>query len=496
MSGPNEPGETEASSAPVSPAPPSFGDPGSAAPAADTLRLPPFGLQKPWWAAEDDAEGAGEDADGKPSRPGDAQSSGTGPVPLPAGDAELPGALVAGRGAPSVDTRGAVPRRPVPAADESSATAFADTDPDGIPVMPAEDRPAKAPEAAPAGARSPVLVPDAILPPGVTPPADSTVSIPEARPVPPRNESGQRPTVITPVSHAEGGLSIDADRPAAPPPPAPPADRGPGPGEQTAPQPAVQAASDDTGPGGIFGSGPLREEPSAKRDRRPLLIGGGAAVALIVAASVFAVAGSGGGGDKLAKPTRKAPSSAPAAKPAAPPPPPAPVDITSEKTDTRPLALTEAFPQEKVTVGGRPYVRDRSSVNHRCSLAARGEMAQTLTREGCRSVVRVTYLDGEKSLAVTTGIAVMPNRPVALRVSKVGDPAAYEWFRGMAGKNSQQIDQAGGYALSTVRGRYIIYAYAQYANGKKARTGDTTLRDAARQFLDQSVRPIEARAGR
>ncbi|MGI5165292.1 hypothetical protein ACQEU3_13115 [Spirillospora sp. CA-253888] len=485
MSGPNEPGGTEASSAPVSPAPPSFGDPGSAAPASDALRLPPFGLQKPWWAAEDDAEGTDDAAADQPSRPGDARSAGTGPVPLPAGGAEPPGALVAGRGAPSVDTRGAVPRRPVPAA--ANAPAFADTDPDGIPVMPAEDRPAQAPEGAP----SPVLVPDAILPPGVTPPADSTVTIPQARPVPPQDGPEPQATVITPVSHAEGGLSIDAGPSAAPP-----VDRGPEPGEQTAPQPAVRNASDDSGPGGIFGSGPLREEPSGKRDRRPLLIGGGAAVALIVAASVFAVAGSGSGEDRPAKPARKAPSSAPAAQPTPPTPPQAPVDITNEKSDPRPLALTEAFPQEKVTVGGRPYVRDRASVNHRCSLAARGEMAQALTRENCRSVVRVTYLDGEKSLAVTTGIAVMPNRPVAVRVSKVGDPAAYEWFRGMAGKNSQQIDQAGGYALSTVRGRYIIYAYAQYANGKKARTGDTTLRDAARQLLDQSVRPIEARAGR
>ncbi|WP_067486829.1 hypothetical protein [Actinomadura hibisca] len=478
MSGPNDPGETEA---PASPAPPSFGESGSApespGQAAEALRLPPFGLQKPWWASEDDAGGAAP-ASPEPSRPDDARApDDAGPAPLATGDVALPGALVAGRGATQVDTRGAVPRRPVPAVASPGPSAFADTDPDGIPVMPPE---ARRPGNGTGGALSPVLVPDAILPPGVTPPADSTTPIPQAQPVPqadePAGEPEPQPTVITPVSHAEGGLPIDAE-----------------PGERTAPQPAVKPG--DSGPGGIFGSGPLHAEPSGgKRDRRPLLIGGGAAAALIVAVAVFAVAGSGD--DKPAKPA-KARVSAPAAKPAPQqPPPPAPVDITSEKTDTRPLALTEAFPQPNVTVGGRPYVRDRTSVNHRCSLAARGVMAQTLTQEGCRSVVRVTYLDGAKSLAVTTGIAVMPNRPVALRVSKVGDPAAYEWFRGMAGKNSQQIDQAGGYALSTVRGRYIVYAYAQYANGKKARTGDTTLRDAARQFIDLGVRPIEARAGR
>ncbi|MFP3963593.1 hypothetical protein SMC26_14825 [Actinomadura fulvescens] len=85
----------------------------------------------------------------------------------------------------------------------------------------------------------------------------------------------------------------------------------------------------------------------------------------------------------------------------------------------------------------------------------------------------------------------MPTKDAALRVSKAGSPSRYEWFRGMAGRRSQSIDQAGGYALSTVRGRYIIYAYAQYADGKRP---DRALKTAAQQFVDYSVRPIDARA--
>ncbi|MFC6931947.1 hypothetical protein ACFQHO_17445 [Actinomadura yumaensis] len=293
-------------------------------------------------------------------------------------------------------------------------------------------------------------------------------------------------TVITPIYHAEGGIPI-----------------GDGAHGYDATG-ATAAFSSTTGTfgGGIFEPGTAAPKPQSEpvpSIRKPLLIGSGVAVAIVGAVTVFSLVAAGSGGDGKARGaadpapgSRPATSAAPSVPPS--PPPPKPVDITSEKTDTKPLALAEAYPLSALDLGGRSYVRDRSSVNHRCSLAARGVMAQALKREGCRSVVRVTYLDKEKALAVTSGIASMPDRPVALKVSKAGDPSRYEWFRGMAGKNSQQIDQAGGYAVSTVRGRYIIYSYATYAGGKRPKPGDKTLKRVAQQFLDYSVRPIDARA--
>jgi hypothetical protein len=261
----------------------------------------------------------------------------------------------------------------------------------------------------------------------------------------------------------------------------------------------VGTADEETPPPGD-GPAPSGGE-SGGRARKGLLIAGGAAAVVIFAAGGYALVSGTSDDDREADKAARTPAAAqtaaaPAPAPSQQPSPPAkPANINSEKTDPKPLALTEAFPTDTVNVGGRGYVRDRSSVNHRCSLTARGRMAEALTREGCRSVVRVTFLGKEKSLAVTTGIAVLPNREVALKVSKAGDPSKYEWFRGLAGSRSKNIDRAGGYAASTVRGRYIIYAYAQYANGKEARPGDE-LKNVARQILDYSVRPIEARAGR
>jgi hypothetical protein len=117
-----------------------------------------------------------------------------------------------------------------------------------------------------------------------------------------------------------------------------------------------------------------------------------------------------------------------------------------------------------------------------------------LSKGRCSSVVRVTFLDRGRSLAVTSGVAVLPTKTAALAADEAGDPSKYEWFRGMPGKRTPDIDRAGGYAASTVRGRYIVYAYATYANGKPLQPDDTTLRAVAEQFVGYALRPIDARA--
>jgi hypothetical protein len=188
------------------------------------------------------------------------------------------------------------------------------------------------------------------------------------------------------------------------------------------------------------------------------------------------------------------PSSPPARSPAAGQPGPKAPSIDSEKTDPKALALTEVFPSAKLALGGRNYVQDRTSVNHRCALAARGSMAKALQQGHCSSVVRATYVDSSKKYAVTTGVAVLPTRVTAVTASRAGDPSRYEWFRGLQGKVATKIDQAGGWAASTVRGRYIVYAYAQYADGTKPQPDDAALKTLSRQFIGYAVRPINKRA--
>ncbi|MFI0356278.1 hypothetical protein [Actinomadura sp. 9N407] len=491
---------------------------------SEEFRLP-IGLQRPWWASGDDASApppaaakpkpkpkstpepeaeveAKPEAEAKPEpesapvpepKPGPEVKAKPEPKSAPVPEAEsepapepeaekkapkpsvppLPGTLVAGRGVPNVDTRGAVPAEPIV---QRPGPSYPDTDPDGIPVMRPDEAAAGAPkppaepgnepadEAKPEvreAAPEPALTPDAVLP-RESGPADDATDTPTA------------PLVIAPVYHAEGGMPIDG-------------------GPRT------------------FSAGPLSSGPSGAPagkkggGRKPLLIGGGVVAAAIIAIAAFAIVG--GDSDSKSRTAKAAESSGTKtepqpSQPQAPAPtgtsapddgaPPSTID--SARTDGKALALTEAFPSNQVTLGGRTYVRDRASVNHQCALTARGAMAKALTDGRCSSVVRVTFLDKERALAVTSGIAVLPTKAGALKASRAGDPSKYEWFRGMGGGRTKNIDRAGGYAAGTVRGRYIAYAYATYANGDQPKPDDPMLKSVAEQFVGYALRPIDARA--
>ncbi|SNS18942.1 hypothetical protein [Actinomadura mexicana] len=483
---------------------------GEAAP----LKLPAFGLEAPWWAAESvDAAPPAEQAPAAPemlSAPvleaplvedalaGQAEDEADVRAPqvptAPHLASAPPGTLVAGRGVPQVDSRGAVPAEPIVKPPISPD----ETDPEGFPPVPpaqggsggatprgqdagaltpeteatvdhpaatdtATDIPAslsafeKAKEAEDAASLAPVLVPDAILPPGVVPPTGSG-PFPHADPAAVGAAAAEQPQVGTPPFHAEG--TAPADGPPGRPPQGMPV----------------------TGRGGGKG--------------RPVLIGGVAAVILAAVGALFLIGGTGSDGDdgKDGR-TPEAPAAAqttPAVTPSATAA--APVDITSEKTDTADLTFHDVFPTETIRFGDRTYLRDRWSLNRDVTYAARGSMLAALRKDQCRKIVRATYIDPASRLAVTSGIAVMPTKAAAIAVSKAGDPARYEWFRGMAGKRSPDIDQAGGYAAATVRGRYVAYAYVQWANGRKAKPGDPTIKKAAQLFLDYDLRPIVSRS--
>ncbi|MEU8796012.1 hypothetical protein [Spirillospora sp. NPDC048819] len=575
MSGPRDTRDSaEQAGTPAVPsdsAPPSFGGavppadppPADAAPSAGeaeptasaSLRLPAFGLQAPWWAAESSetappAEGTptagpvttdpvttGTPAEGPVSEetpaeaPDDEVVFGAEPAaddpPGPGAVGVPPGTLVAGVGVPTIDSRRAVPAEPI----VKRPLASGDTDPDGFPAIrpeddapaddpqagadaeppgspdspdhdttedeaavdetvvknAAEDRPSEAaqrPEApaAPeeaaepsafekarhaedtsAASPGPVLEPDAILPVGVAPPTGSG-PFPQSEPPVEAAVTAEQAAVIAPVYHTEGGVPLDT-----PPPPGPPPQGTP-----------------KSGGGG---------------KRRPLLIGGGAAVILAAAVALFTIGGTGSSGEQAAdvKATESPAAAEPKPTPAdtqspAPPIPTTGVDITDERADTEPLAFKDVFPTGVVKLGGRTFTLDRWSLNREVSYAARGSMLQVLKQEKCRKIIRATFVDRSRSLAVTSGIAVMPTKESALRVSQAGDPARYEWFRGMGSKHNPDLDRAGGYAAATVRGRYVAYAYVQWANGKNAQPGDPVIKQAAQQFLDYDLRPIMARA--
>ncbi|WP_026415298.1 hypothetical protein [Actinomadura oligospora] len=421
--------------------------------------------------------------------PGAAQSGGTGPLPTP-------------NGTPPVGPTGTGPLPVVDAAPQG-ADASSGAMPLAAPV---------APEAAALEANTdsrssgPVLTPDAILPPGVTlPPA---VVLPPAEKV-----VRDTPKPDAPDQHApkpdiplQDGRATAADMPVVRPTPRPVPNAAPPttPPDATAPhQPfpgpnTPNAANDgNTGPQ-PFPPGPLGDGPKGTpANRKRLLIGGGIAAAIVAICGIAvagAVSGDAGGKAKT-KPKHK--QTAAPGQPGSPSPGGPvrhPVDINSEKSDPKPLALTEVFPAPTIQLAGRTFQRDRSSVNHQCGLTARGSMAQALAHDGCRAVVRVTFVSGDKKFAVTSGVAVLPNHDAALKVSRAGNPGKYEWFRGLTGPHAPDIDGTGGYAAATVRGRYVAYAYATYTDGTRITPQDTQIKGLAQQFLDYGTQALDARA--
>jgi len=463
-------------------APPSFGNAGLPQPAPD----PPLepgpsqdrnvdhldGPKAPWWESTPIADEP-EEAD---------PAADTAETPAPAVPPHSPDMLVAGPGIAAFDTRGALPAaRPPQRPDVTGSPDFLDTDPDGLPII-EQTEPAPVPGAA-FGGPPPSVATSA----GMTPPAEAAPALDLAesaaasrgdfadrlRAAGPYTAGGGTATTTTPAMPTMVPQGVPAEPPGAMTAPVRPPDGGTPPPMSGPPAP---------GPGGR---------------RRLLVIGGGAAAVLLISLAFIGVKAASGPAEPAAAPSTPPQSAAtPLAQSATPTPRPsrtAASSIDSERTDRRPLAFTEVFPSSTILLGGRTYKQDKISVNHQCGLAARGAMATALERGKCRSVVRATYVNGKK-YAVTTGVAVMPTRTAALTVNRAGDPSRYEWFRGMRGKVATKIDQAGGYASSTVRGRYIIYSYAQYVDGTRPEAGDQALRALTRQFIAYAVRPIERRA--
>lgn len=322
----------------------------------------------------------------------------------------------------------------------------------------------------------------------------------------PERASGAAPAdhgVVTPSPEiARPGAILPPPRGSARPGPA-----GGGPATMPMAAPVIVAAAQPANGGPpadgdpLIALGPPSPADDAKRGfggRRRLMLMGAGAVAAVAAgvAGITALSGS-------SRPEPAAQSGRPGGA-AAQPPSPSPSNtrpratgvpsIDSEKTDRRPLRLSDVFPARPLALGGRTYKQDTTSVNHDCALVARGALAAALVRGHCRSVVRATYVDTKKRLAVTAGVVAMPTRALAVAARRAGAPSQDEWFRGMPGAVAKDIDQAGGYAASTIRGRYIIYSYTAYLDGHAAAPDDRLVATVGRQFVAYAVRPIERRS--
>ncbi|MBF6054795.1 hypothetical protein GO002_23410 [Streptomyces eurocidicus] len=264
-----------------------------------------------------------------------------------------------------------------------------------------------------------------------------------------------------------------------PPPPQPPAPWGPGvPGAATgAPQtPDWAALADDTAHRG--------------RRRRLLFVGGGVLAAGAVAAIVAtAVASSGGGGKTTAAPSAQA-SPEPSFSKVAPPPPPNPSEfIASAEKDKAPLSTKTLFPHSRPVLDKRKYKRVATATTTDCASATQGGLGSVLTDNGCRELLRATYVrDG---VAVTVGVAVFDTKAAADKAKEqsTGNVSS------LSGDDTPDFCRGAACRLTAnAEGRYAYFTVAGYTSGKAVGEDDKEALTAGRDVADYTFRRIRARA--
>ncbi|MFI1797746.1 hypothetical protein ACH427_10365 [Streptomyces sp. NPDC020379] len=240
-------------------------------------------------------------------------------------------------------------------------------------------------------------------------------------------------------------------------------------------------------------------DDTAARDRRRrwLLFGGGGALATaaVATAVTFAVTGSHGGGKQSGLPApQKLPSSSGGPEPSfsesAPPPPPNPLDfISSADKDKAPLSTKTLFPHTKPVLYKRKYEQTATATTTDCASATQGALGSVLTDNGCREVLRATYVrDG---IAVTVGVAVFDDKAAA---AKAKDQSSGN-IASLSGDNDPAFCRATACRLTAnAQGRYAYFTVAGYANGKAVGESDTAALTAGRDVSDYTFRRIMYRA--
>jgi hypothetical protein len=221
----------------------------------------------------------------------------------------------------------------------------------------------------------------------------------------------------------------------------------------------------------------LAEESEARGRRRKLLfVGGGvlavAAIAGIVATAVVSSNKNSTSSDKNAS-QLPAPATLPSESggpqpsfsPVAPKPVLNPKDfISSAKKDTAPLNAGTLFP-DKMDTG--PYKKGATSRTTNCAAVTQGALGSVLKSNGCRQVIRATYV--RSGVAITVGVAVFDTEAAALKAKAQSSGSIVP----LAGAGVPDFCHAT-VCLRRYNsiGRYAYFTQAGYTNGKKVTTKD------------------------
>ncbi len=165
--------------------------------------------------------------------------------------------------------------------------------------------------------------------------------------------------------------------------------------------------------------------------------------------------------------------------------------LAGDDSPTEPVSLESSalFP-ESVDVAGQKYELAVTDDTDKCETVAHGDYGAALTENDCRQIVRATYVNDDKTRAVTVGIAAMGAAADAEAAQGAQDPGATEWFAGLRGKEgsgAERMEYAGGHGSGAQWGPYLVFSLAANSDGRVSEAQSDELAELSEGFLDTAL---------
>jgi hypothetical protein len=244
--------------------------------------------------------------------------------------------------------------------------------------------------------------------------------------------------------------------------------------------------------------GALAEESQSRAKRRKLLFVGGGVLAVAAIAGIVATAVvSSDHGNSDGKKTQADSSASASEQPLPPqptfsdvsiPPPPNPLDfISTAKKDTATLSTATLFPGKSLLWQSRNYTKTATTRTTSCTTAAAGALSTALGNNGCRQVLRATYVRG--TVAVTVGIAVFDNSTSATKLRSTA-----KYLRPLNGGGVTDFCHAVACRVTTnAIGRYAYFTIAGLKNNQTITDADTVAKQAGTDISNFAFNQIRQR---
>ncbi|CAL9454257.1 hypothetical protein SUDANB121_02519 [Nocardiopsis dassonvillei] len=216
-----------------------------------------------------------------------------------------------------------------------------------------------------------------------------------------------------------------------------------------------------------------RYDDSAGRRRKALMVGGFALALVLVGGGTFYFASGGLGGSSDNATT-----------------------VSSEEDDPGTLTADALFPETLEVEGQGSFTRVAVEDGEDCAAGAHGDYGTVLADNGCRQLVRASYLSEDEGQAVTVGVAAMSDTDGAATALDAQNLEESQWFAGLAGEEgtpAERLGHAGGHGSGGQWGRYLLFSLATNSDGTAE--GADALAPVSEGFLEEAYERLSEDRG-